>query len=524
MLSFFDCNVCLGKRGPKHPLEMWKTEDILAEMERCGISAALCYAGPAKDYSPRYGNEWLYEELKKSPKLYGCYTVCPNQAGEFMEPAEMIADMRAKDMRAARMFPKSHGYSPDESTMGAVYSALAEAGYALFVDNSELDLADVAPILSAHNNLNMVITGVTCGQERMLFGLLSRFCRLYFDLSSLQTNRLPELMYDRFGWGKVMFGSGMPVKSAGAARAFFDYAEVFQPALKDFACGNLCNLLKLRRPDPEEPKCDEIAMEAFQGKAISVPVLDSHAHWQSEGQTSAAGWVMPESDVDSMYKNGKKMGIDGACVAPWLGVWHDSDAGNEAAAAMAQRYPGEVFPYLLMDPNYGQDVKATAEHYHEKLHFPGVKMFFSRTGWRYNDPIFNPWWEIADRHSLYALLDDADYPTYLADVEELAQKYPNVSFFLDHAGRDFATAIRYAAVAKKYPNVYLQLTCGAPAQGVIEYLCAEGLSDKAMFGTDAPLQDPRPMLGWVASANISREDKEKILGGNMQKILDKVHF
>ena len=101
MLSFFDCNVCLGKRGPKHPLEMWKTEDILAEMERCGISAALCYAGPAKDYSPRYGNEWLYEELKKSPKLYGCYTVCPNQAGEFMEPSEMIADMRAKDMRAA---------------------------------------------------------------------------------------------------------------------------------------------------------------------------------------------------------------------------------------------------------------------------------------------------------------------------------------------------------------------------------------------------------------------------------------
>ena len=66
--------------------------------------------------------------------------------------------------------------------------------------------------------------------------------------------------------------------------------------------------------------------------------------------------------------------------------------------------------------------------------------------------------------------------------------------------------------------------CGAPAQGVIEYLCAEGLSDKAMFGTDAPLQDPRPMLGWVASANISREDKEKILGGNMQKVLDKVHF
>ena len=524
MLSYFDCNVCLGKHGPKHPKQMWKTEDILAEMERCGISAALCYAGPAKDYSPRYGNEWLYEELKKSPKLYGCYTVCPNQAGEFLSPAEIIADMRSKNMRAARMFPRSHGYSPDEQTMGAVYSALAENGYALFVDNSELDLADVAPILSVHKNLNMVITGVTCGQERMLFGLLERFCRLYFDISCLQTNQLPELMYDRFGWGKVMFGSGMPQQSMGAARAFLDYADVFLPALRDYACGNLCNLLKLNRPVAEEPQGDDIAMEAFQGKPVPVRVVDSHAHWQGEGQNAAAGWVMPHSDADAMYKNGQRLGVASACVAPWLGVWHDADAGNEAAADMAQRYPGEVLPYLLMDPNYGQDVKATAEHYHETLHFPGIKMFYSRTGWRYNDPVFAPWWEIADRHSLYALLDDEDYPTYLADVEQLAQKYPNVSFFLDHAARDFGTAERYGELAKKYPNVYLQLTCAQHPQGVIEYLCSEGLADKTLYGSDAPLRDPRPQLGWVTAANISREDKEKILGGNMQKILDKVHF
>lgn len=524
MLSYFDCNVCLGKRGPKHPLEMWKTEDVLAEMERCGISAALCYAGPAMDCSPRYGNEWLYEELKKSPRLYGCYTVCPNQTGDFLDPAEMIADMRAKGMVAARMFPRSHSYIPDEFTMGSVYTALAEAGFALFVDNSELSLEEVAPILTAHPKLNLVLTGVSCGQERTLFSLLDRFSRLYVDLSTLQTNRMPELMYEKYGWGRVLFGSGMPMHSLGAARAFFDYSEVFAPALGDFTCGNLSLMLKVSRPAALEPKCDDIAMEAFQGKPVSVPVLDSHAHWQPDGQSACAGWVMPESDANAMYRNGQRLGVNGVCVAPWLGVWHDADAGNEAAHVMQQRYPGEVFPYLLMNPNYCQDVKATAQHYHEKLHFPGVKMFYSRTHWRYNDPIFNPWWEIADRHGLFALLDDSEYPTYLADVEELAQKYPNVSFFLDHAGRDFETAIQYAAVAKKLPNVYLQLTCSVPAQGVIEYLCAEGLADKTMYGTDAPLQDPRPQLGWVTSANISREDKMKILGGNMKRVLDQVHF
>lgn len=524
MLSYFDCNVCLGKRGPKHPLEMWKTEDILAEMERCGVSAALCYAGPAKDYSPRYGNEWLYEELKKSPRLYGCYTVCPNQAGDFLDPAEMIADMRAKGMVAARMFPKSHAYIPDEITMGAVYTALAQAGFALFVDNSELSLDEVAPILTAHPNLNLVITGISWSQERKLFALMDKFSRLFVDLSALQTNRMPELMYERYGWGKVIFGSGMPMHSLGAARAFLDYADVFLPALKDFACGNLCNLLKLDRPAPEDPKCDDIAMEAFQGKPISVPVLDSHAHWQPDGQKTGSGWIMPEGDCDAMYQAGKKLGVDGACVAPWLGIWHDTAAGNEAAHTMAQRYPGEVFPYLLIDPNYDEDVAAIARHYHETLRFPGVKMFYNRTHWRYNDPIFDPWWEIANRHGLYALMDYGGYPTFLSDVEELAQKYPNVNFFLDHAGRNFEAAVQYGALAKKYPNVYLQLTYTTVPQGMIEYLCREGLADKTMYGTDAPMRDPRPQLGWVTAANISREDKMKILGGNMQRVLDQVHF
>ena len=33
------------------------------------------------------------------------------------------------------------------------------------------------------------------------------------------------------------------------------------------------------------------------------------------------------------------------------------------------------------------------------------------------------------------------------------------------------------------------------------------------------MRDPRPQLGWVAYANISYEDKKKILGENMEGIL-----
>lgn len=41
----FDSNVCIGKRGLKHRLDMWRTEDVLNVMKQCGVSGALVYSG-----------------------------------------------------------------------------------------------------------------------------------------------------------------------------------------------------------------------------------------------------------------------------------------------------------------------------------------------------------------------------------------------------------------------------------------------------------------------------------------------
>ena len=148
-----------------------------------------------------------------------------------------------------------------------------------------------------------------------------------------------------------------------------------------------------------------------------------------------------------------------------------------------------------------------------------MKMFYARTRVRYNDPVFDPWWKIADENGLFGLMDSGDYPLYLKDMEDLAQRYPHVSLFLDHAGRNFATAEEYAQLAKQYENVYLQLTYTSVPEGVIEYLYQEGLAHKTLYGTDAPMRDPRPQLGWVAFADIPMAEKRLILGGNMQRIL-----
>lgn len=420
----FDSNVGIGKQGLKNPKEIWKTEDILSVMEQCGVSASLVYSRYSKDYAPKYGNEDLAKELEKSGRLFGCYTILPSLCGDFLNPEETTQDIKEKKMVAAKIFPRSHRYFPDERTMGEYYRALAQENIPLLADCSELNISQLESVLENHPDLNIVYQGVRWDEERMIFPLMREFKNLYLDFSVLQSNYVVERMVESFGADRFVFGSGMPAMSLGAARALIDYANI-----------------------------------------------------------------------------------------------SDSEAGNKVMLDMVQRKPERVYGYVLIDPNYVQDIEGEAKKYHLDYKIPGLKMFYARTRVRYNDPVYDPWWKIANENSLFALTDNGSYPSFLNDVEELAIRYPNVTFFLDHAGQSFDVAINYAQYAKKYPNVYLQITYTSVTQGVIEYFVQEGLAGKVLYGTDSPMRDPRPQLGWVAYANISYEDKKKILGENMEGIL-----
>ncbi len=45
--------------------------------------------------------------------------------------------------------------------------------------------------------------------------------------------------------------------------------------------------------------------------------------------------------------------------------------------------------------------------------------------------------------------------------------------------------------------------------------------EKVIFGTDAPMRDPIPQFGWVAYAHLEVDQKCRILGHNMQRILQR---
>jgi predicted TIM-barrel fold metal-dependent hydrolase len=100
---------------------------------------------------------------------------------------------------------------------------------------------------------------------------------------------------------------------------------------------------------------------------------------------------------------------------------------------------------------------------------------------------------------------------------KVAVRHPDIKWIMGHSGGQFS-GIRAVEVAKKIVNVYLDITMSRCPARQIEYFVQEVGSERVLFGTDNPYLDPRPHVGRVALAEISREDKVNIFGANARRL------
>ncbi len=110
----------------------------------------------------------------------------------------------------------------------------------------------------------------------------------------------------------------------------------------------------------------------------------------------------------------------------------------------------------------------------------------------------------------------------VAEVNDLAEKYPEISFILAHSGASFHDARLAMEVALKHKNVFLEITLTSVTYRVIEFMVHHLGADRVLFGTDQPMRDPIPQFGWMAYTHCSYEEKKKMFGLNMQKIIRRV--
>ncbi|MHC4872030.1 MAG: amidohydrolase family protein [Planctomycetota bacterium] len=526
-LTYFDCYTTIGPRQAMYPGEPYTLNHLQKSLDLCGIDAALVCTTLSENYDVMWGNNWLCDQLHENPRLFPVWTAMPEHTGEVPEPAVFINMAKKRGVKAVRLYPRSQSFSPTPLSIGNLMQELAAAKMPVLISMDEFisSYKDQTPaferfaeFLSYYPKNKIIALDLRWNQWRFVLPLLEKFKNLHMEFSSFQANIAPEFLVKKFGSSRLLFGSDSPLKSAGAARSFIDWAGVSKKDRGKIACGNLQKLLGIKKvPVFKKKPADDIMKACWQGKQVEmVEVLDSHAHINHDGAQGVGYITQFDSDVKSMKKLFHKVGIQKTAFSSWLGIYAPEPVmGNDITFSAMQSEPDFAIGYACIDPNRmtAKEIKHEIDLRYNKQGFLGLKPYV-RTRAKFDDPRYTPWYKFADKNRLFGLFHGS------ADIAaKLAKKYKNMTFLLAHSGGSVETADINSNYARDLPNVFCEITLTSVTNGAIELMVKKAGAEKVLFGTDAPMRDPRPQLGWVVHADISRSAKQKILGGNFKKIL-----
>lgn len=525
---YIDVNAGLGRVNNKESRIPHTLACLEDDMDYFRIHTALVYSRTAKDYSYIEGNRLLLEAVRANARLFGAAVIVPEVKYELKEGGAYLDMLVAQGIRGFKMYPSSHEFSFDPFFLEDIADFMMEKKLPLIVDIDEVSYEVVRNVLHSFRQLKILLCKTYWSQNRKLFKLMEAYDNLYFDISCNQANDILALSKDFFGLDRVLFGTDYPNKMMGGLKALVEYSGLSDEDKNKVAAENAARLFNIDLDslsiyDENACRLDAIARKVDSGIPLKgFPVIDAHTHMVDSRHQTVSNISMFHSDEDSMIRKMDLLGVDKIVTIPWEGIMTAGDSANDTAFNACEKYPGRIEAYAMYNPNYEEDLNRVLDHYHGKLRFKGIKPYYPKHKIDLLDIRYEKWFEYGDKNSLFILVH-SDYPEIPQKVESLSQKYKNLSFILAHAGISYEMARCNVAAARKSGNIYLEITFTSLTNGVIEYMVDELGADRILYGSDMPMRDPAPQLAWVCYAGITVEDKKKILGENMQKLLDRCY-
>ena len=245
-VPFFDCNTSVGRAGYPHLADNQDAAGLEREMEIAGIEEALVSHVVAREGHPPLGNALLEKEIAGRPNLHPVWVLLPHHTGEMPPPDELLAEMREKGVKAARLYPgrARHSFSLADWCCGPLLDVLDAARLPLLLDIEVVSWEDVFALLNRYQRLPVVVSNCSYRHNRFLYPLWERFDNLYVETCRFLGAGTVEDVVRRFGAGRLLFGSNMPQYTGTAIVARITYADIPPGDKEAIASGNLKRLLE----------------------------------------------------------------------------------------------------------------------------------------------------------------------------------------------------------------------------------------------------------------------------------------
>jgi len=522
--NVFDANCQVGRHLKLQAGGPHTVEDLLADMDHCGISEALVLDCVSRENHPADGNRRILETTGPHPRLHPAWVALPpSETEEQPEPEVLLQEMRRHHVGALFLFPRLYHFSLADWCIDALLEPLADARVPVFLKYDELALGgwppdttdwdEVVAVCRRWPDLPVIVTEERIRHvNRMVYRALDACDKLHLELSGYWLHRGVEYITARWGAERLVFGSCWPYTGQACTLATLTTADIHEADKRRIAGDNLRALMTWCQPERPRvetpPPDDEYAAFAQSGeRPEDMTFLDCHGHLG--GRTRS--YHVPDGTLDGIVADMDRLGVETVCAFSFTAARSDERPGNDVVIEAVRRFPDRFVGFAALNPHRGgemmlAELRRCAEH-----GLRGIKLVTSVQGYPDDGPDIDLACQWANERRQIIL----NHTWGSAEnMERLVSAHPEACFFTGHA------TSAYAAIMERYANLYV---CSCPVHGPrdCEDLVNAIGADRLLFGSD--LQD-LPIawgLGPILLARLSRQDKQLVLGENLRRILER---
>jgi predicted TIM-barrel fold metal-dependent hydrolase len=234
---------------------------------------------------------------------------------------------------------------------------------------------------------------------------------------------------------------------------------------------------------------------------------DCHGHLGGH----SCHYHLPDCNLGQIVREMDRLSVKRTCVFSFAGVHSDECFGNDLVAEAARKYPDRFVGFTLVNPHRGREGMLHELQRGAAMGLRGVKLIPYYQGYPEDGPLIEVPCRWAHERKQVILNHGWGSPGHL---EKLLAAYPDACFITGHM------TLAYVELMKRFPNLYV-CSCPLIAPRSCEQAVAAFGADRLLFGSD--LQD-LPIAWGLAPILFSRlpaASKRMILGGNIQRILER---
>ncbi|MBO0720649.1 MAG: amidohydrolase family protein [Blastocatellia bacterium] len=240
-------------------------------------------------------------------------------------------------------------------------------------------------------------------------------------------------------------------------------------------------------------------------------IVDAHVHI---GKSTR---LQIDVDGEQLVRVADDMGFDRICCTDLTALFYDMEEGNRLLYAEMKKFPDRIIGYAsLHSTRFGEKALDELDRCAHDYGMRGLKIYST------------PQMSIAEPAAITILEKTVDLKLPILahatplECEYLMAAVPECKLIMAHAAaQPFANGDWNRAImaAQRHPNLYLETASSTIDAGFLETCVRELGPERIIFGTDIPLLDPYFQLSKIRDTVVDSCALEKILGGNILRLM-----